>query len=468
MANELLEAALEYEARGWSIFPVKPRDKEPLVLWTEFQDRRATQTEIKAWWKRWPQANIGVATGPLSGLVVVDADGEEGLVSIRKLGLPITLISRTGGGGEHRFYAYPTTVEVTNKDPQVEKVHIRGKGGFAVLPPSIHETGNVYEWAEFTEDEGIAPFPVEKFAADIFQRVHTPGQGNDDDWIARVMQGPSVGSRNPDFTRLSGKALARPPYGWGMTQRETLELIRMANSRCTDSLIDPEVVKIVESIAKREGSRDGGVLVKRSVVSGTENETSNGRRRVALLESLSEDFKTQWRRVLKYGGSPNTYVVETDLGRIDLGPIKNVTNQMLFADAYADATGLVMEGMKAPRWKELVQKILDVCEDMGNVPEASVTGLIRVWLRDYINEGVKDEEDWEDGIRIGHPFLRPKIRTTCFSVKGFNSYLRGHISLKPSELVGHLRRLGLDNPVFRTKAGPTRAWEIPDKFFEKV
>ena len=72
--NELLKAALEYRAKGLSVFPVRPRGKTPLVPWKDFQSRIATEEEIIAWWTKHPTANIGIATGKVSDAFVVDQD----------------------------------------------------------------------------------------------------------------------------------------------------------------------------------------------------------------------------------------------------------------------------------------------------------------------------------------------------------------------------------------------------------
>ena len=73
-----LEAALGYLRRGWSAIPIEPRGKRPLVAWLEFQDRAATPAEVEEWFARWPEANVGIVTGHVSGLVVLDVDPAHG------------------------------------------------------------------------------------------------------------------------------------------------------------------------------------------------------------------------------------------------------------------------------------------------------------------------------------------------------------------------------------------------------
>ena len=57
-----LKSALEYLPKGWPIFPVVPKseDNKPHVLWGTYQDNQPTEAEVKAWWGKWPNANIGL------------------------------------------------------------------------------------------------------------------------------------------------------------------------------------------------------------------------------------------------------------------------------------------------------------------------------------------------------------------------------------------------------------------------
>jgi hypothetical protein len=105
------ESALSYAGSGWSIIPIRPKEKAPLVRWQEYQHRRADPEEIRRWFERWPDANIGVVTGAVSGIVVLDVDprhgGEESLVAweMRHGPLPVTVEAITGGGGRHLYFS---------------------------------------------------------------------------------------------------------------------------------------------------------------------------------------------------------------------------------------------------------------------------------------------------------------------------------------------------------------------------
>ena len=107
------EAVDDYTGRGWSIIPIRTGDKRPLVRWEEFQYRRPDVDEVHAWFSRWPEAGIGIVTGAVSGLVVIDVDPRHGGdASLERLEhqydrLPSTVESHSGGGGRHLYFAHP-------------------------------------------------------------------------------------------------------------------------------------------------------------------------------------------------------------------------------------------------------------------------------------------------------------------------------------------------------------------------
>ena len=99
--------AKAYAVQGWQSFPCVAHDKKPLVRWADM----ATTEEnmLVGWWDTNPEANIGIACGKRSGIVVLDVDaGHGGYESLTELilkhgKLPDTPVSETGTGGEHIF-----------------------------------------------------------------------------------------------------------------------------------------------------------------------------------------------------------------------------------------------------------------------------------------------------------------------------------------------------------------------------
>ncbi len=126
--------------------------KRPLVDWKTYQEGPAHADQIDEWWTRWPEANIGIVTGAVSGIVVIDADGPKGLASLQSLGPISTWVSKTGReeGGLHVFFRHPgPDVRISNtagRLPRLPGIDVRGDGGYVIVPPSRHRSGRAYAW----------------------------------------------------------------------------------------------------------------------------------------------------------------------------------------------------------------------------------------------------------------------------------------------------------------------------------
>jgi putative DNA primase/helicase len=133
------EAALDYAARGWPVFPSSIR-KHPL---TKHGLREATcdEAQIISWWKHWPDALVAMVTGELSGIVALDidvADPMSGWDSLEELGVPfapVTPMSHTPRGGTHCLFARPAHFVKTIAGKLGCGLDIRGDGGSLIMPP---------------------------------------------------------------------------------------------------------------------------------------------------------------------------------------------------------------------------------------------------------------------------------------------------------------------------------------------
>lgn len=162
--NAILEAALKHERLGHSVIPLRPRDKRPLLpSWKEYQERRATPDEIRSWVEQWPDMNLGLVTGRVSGVVAVDIDGPNG-ATWAEANLDKVAIQTTGKDyGFHVFFRQ-NGVQVKNAVRITPEVDVRGDGGYVVIAPSIHPNGKQYElhfgpgktWADLPDWKGIA------------------------------------------------------------------------------------------------------------------------------------------------------------------------------------------------------------------------------------------------------------------------------------------------------------------------
>lgn len=164
--NKNLKAALYYATKyGWSVFPVKAEEKRPHTP-HGCKDAKKDPGAIRAWWKKWPNDSVGIATGSISNLIVIDEDldddkGLDGIMAVdawekdNNVKLPATARAITGRGGAHLYYHY-TGKDILNRAGIIDGVDVRGEGGYVVAPPSIHPNGVEYAWEEDPDDIGIA------------------------------------------------------------------------------------------------------------------------------------------------------------------------------------------------------------------------------------------------------------------------------------------------------------------------
>jgi Bifunctional DNA primase/polymerase, N-terminal len=160
MRSTLLDAALEYAAAGWPVFPCIARSKVPAIKGGFYAATTNPET-IRRYWRR-PDCNIGIRTGAASGFWVFDTDGDEGEASLRGLEsehglLPPTREAISGGGGRHLWFKYTGPVP-SKAGPIGIGLDTRGDGGYIIAPPSIHPNGRAYAWSVDSVDElAIAP-----------------------------------------------------------------------------------------------------------------------------------------------------------------------------------------------------------------------------------------------------------------------------------------------------------------------
>ena len=164
----MLEHALEYAAHGWAVIPLQGIDggqctcakvdcsspgKHPIP---SNGSKAATidVAEIRAWWAAHPNANIGIATGAKSGIIVIDVDhgpDKSGYASLEALQtengiIPQQMCVRTGSGGLHIYLSAPGQEIRNSASALAPNIDVRGEGGYVVAPPSLHLSGKLYVW----------------------------------------------------------------------------------------------------------------------------------------------------------------------------------------------------------------------------------------------------------------------------------------------------------------------------------
>jgi putative DNA primase/helicase len=258
--SQLCRAALYYAKLGWPVLPLRPRSKSPLTK-HGYKDATTDERTIRSWWERWPNANVGIATGAASGVVVLDVDPRAGgLESLQELmdrhgPLPQTPIVETGGGGLHYYFAVRGSVRSRRLAHGLE---LKADGGYIVAPPSLHPTGKPYRWlhGHTPKDLPLAELPEWILASLISadgaraapeapvapsDAVSLPASGDAD--------APEVvheGQRHDFLVRLAGKLRAA---GFSVEAIESALLIENAR-RCRPPLPESEVRTIAKSFAR--------------------------------------------------------------------------------------------------------------------------------------------------------------------------------------------------------------------------
>ena len=171
-----IEAAVTYTRRSWRVLPVwwpwpaneadfscacgdtrcSRVGKHPIGPLAAAGSRSATLDEsaIRRWFVRYPLANLAVATGPASGVDVIDIDGPVGVMAAQELlhagrmpPGPYRVAATGRPAGWHLYVPATGARNATGDGHRLpDGLDYRGDGGYAVAPPSLHESGNRYRW----------------------------------------------------------------------------------------------------------------------------------------------------------------------------------------------------------------------------------------------------------------------------------------------------------------------------------
>ena len=259
---DMLAAALAYARRGWAVFPLnapttqgcscgradcgRNTGKHPRTEHGLKEASRDSAT-IREWWRRWPDANIGVATGATSGIVVLDVDGKKGETSLIDLArggfhLPDTYTVRSGGGGQHHYFLCPEGTVVRNSQSKIAPgLDIRGQGGCVVAPPSLHRSGGRYE----INEPAIPPVPCPE-------------------WLLRLALGGSTRQSRQTRTTQAGAQIGKGSRtNWLVSHAGTMHkrgmdpasieaaLLAENTAKCSPPLPDEKVRSIARDIPAR-------------------------------------------------------------------------------------------------------------------------------------------------------------------------------------------------------------------------
>lgn len=266
-----LRAAAQLLQRGLSVIPIQPFGKRALVPWRPYQRRRASCADLAAWSRAYPTMNLGIVTGSISNLVVIDCD-DATAVAWAEHHLPATPMVTQTSGGRHLFYRAPSQ-RVTNRvgvrldDGRRLRIDVRGSGGYVVVPPSVHPSGARYvrvgPWPALSDlpvfDPAWLPQAPRTPSAAATPRLKLPpsilGSLNASAslrraraWMAK--RDPAIAGRGGDVrTFITACNLVRE---FGLDDADALDLLRVWNCACVPPWSDVELVAKIRN-ARRHG-----------------------------------------------------------------------------------------------------------------------------------------------------------------------------------------------------------------------
>lgn len=256
---KIIDAARLYVSKGYSVIPLKEKGKTPAIAsWKEYQTHLPTDEELIKWFSD-GKLNLGIVTGKLSALTVVDFDTPEAIEQAKEKGFPKGLLVKTARGF-HAYCKYEEGHRNFQKKAGLPGVDLRAEGGYVVAPPSIHESGHVYHWVE---GRGLE-LPLPDAPEWLFAKTDTEKQP-----IAALYDAKK-GSRNESLTRLVGSFLNDHK---GLTLSELIDMGLLWNKGLENPLPLEELTRTCKSIFDKHHDHDTPRL-----------------RTVSIVELLQHDF----------------------------------------------------------------------------------------------------------------------------------------------------------------------------------
>lgn len=321
-----IDAAFYYRDKfNFSVIPLIPGDKKPLIKWEEYQKRRASNDEIRQWFCKEPKANLGIVTGSISGIGVIDIDTEEGQRNIDCI-LPDTFLTpmqHTPRGGRHLVCIINN--KINNNSNVIRGCDFRGEGGYICAAPSVSsKNGKPYFWDEGInlENTELAPIP-EAYLNAISVVNGRQGVVNGPQASSSVVMFKS-GTRDNDLFHVANHLIkSRMPI------EEVSQVLSILAANCNPPFPEKEIQIKIKSAIERAEKRERNLAqeVREWVLSS--NGVFLSSEVAKCLQVSSRDEQKNLSKVLtrlandgiieKYGNKNGCYrVIDDELQEIDV------------------------------------------------------------------------------------------------------------------------------------------------------
>lgn len=269
-ASSPKDAAVDYRRRNLSVIPLK--GKIPAGPWAQYQHKRMTPEEIEG--REWP--GVGIVTGEISNLVVLDADSPEAMEELKRRGHAPTPTARTARG-LHLYFKHPGG-ELPTQIGLGEGLDLKGDGGYVVAPPSRHPSGSVYEWVISFDEAEPADLPewaMGKVRLRASRRASAADLGEE----------IPNGSRNDALASVAGTLRRR---GLGESAIYAA-LLGINTAQCKPPLPEDEVFKIAQSVGRYEAEDDSFYFHHKQTGFGENKSEPNKPLPIKTVEQIIEE-----------------------------------------------------------------------------------------------------------------------------------------------------------------------------------
>jgi len=462
-----LEAALRYRELGWSVIPMKTgknpetgkdEKKIPCVKWKKYQTEIPSENDIRYWFgEKWPNANIALICGKLSGVFAIDFDSLDAIEYYKANYDPdveMTMCQKTTKGMHAIFNVGDTNIPLIQ--PVLESTDLKGEGSYIMVEPSIHKSGKKYKWLHLnpltdgTDDILDAPACVFQMIEDhknctgptksrsgYGDTGHIERGRNIEGWEQELLMGVTESERNVAATKLAGLYLSKD-----YSLNDTVVLLKKWNERNIPPLPEKDIEVVVRSIYVAHQKE----------------------RRHGIAEAIEKIT------IFRYPDGTNKYKLCLNGGKYVIIKMSDLLSSMKTIERIADATRIVFNPPKQQRWFDLVRIWLKAADEKVVAVEESELGIIKeiisTWLVQWDRQ--KNSEHINMAIMLSNNCVVQQDKI-YFTLTHLEEDLRfKNTKLTRTLLCEFLRRLGarITEPRKRFNGSRIRTWEIDEKSFE--
>lgn len=200
----MLNDVLKLRNRGLSVFPVSNKSKVPMVEWDRLQDQLPSLDEVTKWFTP-NNRSVGIATGPVSGILLLDFDfakHPEAREFLKSVAIPLTWKEQTASGGLHFYFRWIeilNTLQTNTTSVIFNGVDTKGYGGYSKITPSLG-----YKWINPPHSTVLA-LPPQWLIDKLSEREKVKSLTNTEGWLEKALEEMKVGNIDDTLVRILGK-----------------------------------------------------------------------------------------------------------------------------------------------------------------------------------------------------------------------------------------------------------------------